>query len=266
MKLVVSMVAALASALAIASVQPISAQSPTPAEYLASANDLYNVERYQEAARSYERLVGLGYEDEDLFYNLGNAYYKQDDLGRAVLNYLRAQRLAPRDEDIQANLTFVRGQTADALEPIELGGPLASFARAMPFASINTTAALLLVLWAIIAGSFAWWIAKPMPGARHPAQITAGAAGALMILSAVLLTGHLMADSAYDDTTIIVASEVEVLSGPGIQYAEEFTLHSGTETELIEVRGNWTRISVPATELQGWVPRHTVEPVVPPAS
>lgn len=136
----------------------------------------------------------------------------------------------------------------------------------MPFASINTTAALLLVLWAVIASSIAWWIAKPMPGTRHPAQIIIGAAGALMILSAVLLTGHLMADSAYNDTTIIVASEVELLSGPGAQYTEEFTLHSGTETKLIEIRGNWTRISVPATELQGWVPRHTVEPVVPSAS
>ena len=233
---------------------------------MTSANDLYNIERYQEAAQTYERLVGLGYEDQYLFYNLGNAYYKQDDVGRAILNYMRAQRLAPRDEDIQVNLNFVRGQTADALEPIELGGPLASFARAMPFASINTTAALLLALWAVIAGSIAWWMAKPMPRARHPAQIIAATASALMILSAVLLTGHLMADSAYNDTTIIVASEVEVLSGPGTQYAEEFTLHSGTETELIEVRGNWTRISVPANELQGWVPRRAVESVVPPAS
>jgi len=82
--LVVSMIAALITALALASVQTIYAQSPTPAENMASANDLYNIERYQEAAQSYERLVGLGYEDQDLFYNLGNAYYKQDDLGRAI--------------------------------------------------------------------------------------------------------------------------------------------------------------------------------------
>jgi hypothetical protein len=53
------MIAALITALALASVQTIYAQSPTPAENMASANDLYNIERYQEAAQSYERLVGL---------------------------------------------------------------------------------------------------------------------------------------------------------------------------------------------------------------
>lgn len=265
-KSVISIITALAFALAIASAQPVYAQSPTSAESMKSANDLYNIERYQEAAQSYERLVGLGYDDKDLFYNLGNAYYKQDDVGRAVLNYLRAQRLAPRDEDIKVNLAFAREQTADALEPIEFGGPLASFARAIPFASTNTAAVLLLILWATIAGSVAWWLAKPTPRTRLTALVTIGAAGLLMTMFAVVLAGNFKADSAYSGAAIIVVNEVKILSGPGPQYTEEFTLHSGAETSLIEIRRNWTRISVPATDLQGWVPRRAVEPVVPRAS
>ena len=243
--------------------QPAFAQSPSPADAMASANDLYNSERYQEAARSYERLVGLGHEDEDLFYNLGNAYYRQDDLGRAILNYLKAQRLAPRDGDIQANLSFVQSQTVDELEPAEFGNSLTSFANAMPFESTNTTAGLMLVAWIAFAGSIAWWVIKAMPSIKHPSLITAGITGALLVLSAILLTGSLQSESEYDDTTVIVASEVGVMSGPGPQYAEEFILHSGAETELIEVRGNWSRIRVPATDLQGWIPRRAVESVVP---
>ncbi|MDP6452042.1 MAG: tetratricopeptide repeat protein [SAR202 cluster bacterium] len=266
MKLVVASIAVLATAWAIAGAHTAHAQSPSPAEFMESANNLYNTERYQEAAQSYERLVGLGYEDEDLYYNLGNAYYKQDDLGRAILNYMRARRLAPRDEDIEANLTFVQEQTTDALEPIEFGSPLASFAAAIPFASTNTAAGLMLASWAIIAGSCAWWVVKSMPSVKHPATVIAGTGTAFLILSVFLLAGALQANSQYENTTIIIADEVQALSGPGPQYAEEFVLHGGAETELIEVRGNWSRISVPATELQGWVPRHTIEPVVPLAS
>ena len=244
-------------------VQPAFAQSPSPVNAMASANDLYDSERYQEAARSYERLVGLGHEDEALFYNLGNAYYKQDDLGRAILNYLKAQRLDPRDGDIQANLSFVQSQTVDELKLSEFGNSLTSFANAMPFESTNTTASLMLVAWIAFAGSIAWWVVKAMPPIRHPSLITAGITGALLVLSAILLTGSLQSESEYDDTTVIVASEVGVMSGPGSQYTEEFLLHSGAETELIEVRGNWSRIRVPATDLQGWIPRRAVESVVP---
>jgi tetratricopeptide (TPR) repeat protein len=265
-KIVSVIILTLITAWAIASVHPAYAQSPSPAEFMESANDLYNIERYQEASLSYERLVGLGYEDQDLFYNLGNAYFKQDELGRAILNYLRAQRLSPNDDDIKANLKFVREQTTDASKPTEFGGSLASFSNAIPFASTNTIAVLLLGLWAVIAGSIAWWILKPTTGTMHPAFISAGTAGVLVILSVILLMGALNSDSAYDDTSVIVATEVGVLSGPGTQYIEEFTLHSGTETELIEVRGNWSLIAVPATDLQGWVPRHTVESVVPTTS
>jgi len=259
-------IVAVAVAWAIASVHPAYAQSPTPAEFMESANDLYNIERYQEAALSYERLVGLGYEDQDLFYNLGNAYFKQDDVGRAILNYLRAQRLSPNDDDIKANLKFVREQATDASEPTESGGSLASFSNAIPYASTNTIAVLLLGLWAVIAGSIAWWILRPTLRILHPAFISAGTAGVLVILSVFLLIGALNSDSAYTDTTVIVATEVGVLSGPGDQYIEEFTLHSGTETELIEVRGNWSLIAVPSTDLRGWVPRHSVESVVPTTS
>ncbi len=58
-----------------------------------------------------------------LFYNLGNAYYKQGDHGRAILNYRRAQQLAPRDPDIEANLALARAQAVDQFEAVEAWGP-----------------------------------------------------------------------------------------------------------------------------------------------
>ena len=83
---------------------------------MAATNALYEDGRYEQAARSFQQLVDKGYGDPVLYYNLGNAYFKQGDIGRAILNYLRAERLAPRDDDIRTNLDFARSQTLDLLE------------------------------------------------------------------------------------------------------------------------------------------------------
>ena len=60
---------------------------------------------------------------------------------------------------------------------------------------------------------------------------------------------------------VIVASEVEVTSGPGAQYVTEFTLHNGAEVNLVEARGNWVRQALPGAELEGWVPASAIEPI-----
>jgi uncharacterized protein YgiM (DUF1202 family) len=54
---------------------------------------------------------------------------------------------------------------------------------------------------------------------------------------------------------------VGVTSGPGAQYTAEFTLHGGTEVDLIEMRGSWVRLALPSSEMEGWVPASAVEAV-----
>ena len=71
---------------------------------MAEANRRVERGEFAEAAQQYEALIGLGYRDTAVYYNLGNAYLEDGDLGRAVLNYLRAEELSPRDPDVIANL------------------------------------------------------------------------------------------------------------------------------------------------------------------
>ena len=92
------------------------AQAPSPTDLMAEANAQYERGEYADAAQQYEALIDSGYEDAALYYNLGNAYFKNGDLGRAVLNYLRAEELSPRDPDIRANLEFARARTVDRVE------------------------------------------------------------------------------------------------------------------------------------------------------
>ena len=83
-----------------------------------SANAAYNEGNYSKAVELYEAILADGEHSAKLYYNLGNAYYKQEKLGKAILNYTRALRLAPADEDIRHNLEYATEATKDNIEEI----------------------------------------------------------------------------------------------------------------------------------------------------
>ena len=113
----------------------VMAQEPSPADMMAVANQRFERGEYAEAAQQYEALTGLGYRDAAVYYNLGNAYMEDDDLGRAILNYLRAEELSPRDPDIIANLDLARSRTVDQLqaESDSLVASVADFGRILGY-------------------------------------------------------------------------------------------------------------------------------------
>ena len=236
------------------------AQSPPPTDLMAEANAQYERGEYADAAQQYEALIDSGYEDATLYYNLGNAYFKNDDLGRAVLNYLRAEELSPRDTDIRANLDLARGRTVDR---VESGGEslIASVSNvARRWVTVGEMGVLSLLLWvasAIAIGALIVWRAVPRRTAVRNGTIVASAA---TLLSLLLLVSMLYANPN-DDSAVVVESTVNVVSGPGEQYETEFTLHSGAQVRLVDSRQGWVRIALPGDDLQGWAPSNAVEAV-----
>ena len=253
---------ALVAALALAALPlAAAAQGPGDLEAMAASNALYEDGLYEQAARSYQQLADKGYDDPALYYNLGNAYFKDGDLGRAILNYLRAERIAPRDGDVKANLDFARGQRLDVLESNE--APFVRFLTGLlSQVTIGELGAVALALWLL----FSACLLLAMIGPRRWQAWTrpaAAAAAVLLLLGGGALAGRLYFDSASTEA-VIVAEEVDVVSGPGGRYNPEFTLHAGAETGLVERRGAWARIALPGGSLQGWVPAAAIEQVQAP--
>jgi tetratricopeptide (TPR) repeat protein len=137
--------AAVLAALALA-VQALAAGGEGPGALFIRANGLYGTEQYAEAATTYERILAGGVESAAVHFNLGNARLKSGDVGRAVLAYERAQRLAPGDPDIAANLGFARELARDVVEPSLVERLL------FPLAGRVSTNGLAL------AGAAVWWI------------------------------------------------------------------------------------------------------------
>ena len=178
----------------------------------------------------------------------------------AILNYLRAEELSPRDPDIFENLAVARSRTVDQLEAEgdTLVASVANFGGR--WANTAEFAVAALLLWAAAGTMVVALILRP--AMRLGAVLRSGAVVAVvvMLVPLVLLLSMLYSDP-YDNTGVVTAGTVEVLSGPGTQYGKEFVLHSGAQVRLVDSRHGWLQVALPGGELQGWLPTHAIEAV-----
>lgn len=225
---------------------------------LAEANQIYEAGQFAEAAAAYQAIVDTGIEDGILYYNMGNAYFKTGDIGRAILNYRRAQRLLPRDSDVTDNLELARTQAQDRLDFKTNNGLVGSIRRLLvEWTTLNEAATIALVLWVVLCGLVIAIIITHRGRESRLLRYTIGVTGFMLVL-ALLAIGLRVLDVHGRAPAVIVAANIEVRSGPGSDYLTEFTLHAGAEIYVVEQRGDWARISLPG-DLQGWVPNETVE-------
>src|SRR5262249_24586229 len=151
-----------------------------PQAIFSRANTLYADGHYADAAAEYERLLASGVASANTYFNLGNAYLKAGQTGRAVLAYERARRLTPNGPALRANLTFAREEGA-------IAAPAPWWTRVLfPLAATWSSDALLL------GAACAWWLlmglldaGRLLPAARRATSRAAVVAGvALAVLGA----------------------------------------------------------------------------------
>ena len=234
------------------------AQESSATSLMAKANERFEREEYDEAAQQYEALIDQGYSDAALYLNLGNAYFESGDMGRAILMYLRAQELSPREPDIRDNLELAHAMTVDRItaERDSLVESVSHFVRL--WVTPGELGAAALLLWMLTGAAICalvTWRAFPL---RRVARAVTVVATAAAVVSFLLVVTTIYANP-YANTGIVTAAAIEVVSGPGAQYAREFSLHSGAQVRVTDSRHGWLRIALPGGELQGWVPFHAVE-------
>ncbi|MBN1219826.1 MAG: tetratricopeptide repeat protein [Anaerolineae bacterium] len=243
----------------LVAVVPVVAQTEvSPTEAMLRANQSYEAGQYAGAIAIYEAIVEAGIESSEVYYNLGNAYFKQGDLGRAILNYRRAQRITPRDADIATNLNFSRTQTIDQFEgEAELTNMVQV---AEQWLTLNEAAVLALILWVL----FCYFVVLAIlaPRLRRVFGWMATVLALFLVIGLISTINRLYTDWQYPPA-VIITQEVDITSGPGgaDQYLVEFSLHAGTEVRILESRPGWQRITLPG-DLQGWVPAEAVVEVI----
>ena len=213
-----------------------------------AANAAYADGRYEEAAAIYQSLLDEQ-PDATLYYNLGNARFKQGELAQAILNYERALRLKPNYKDAQYNLAFAQSRITDNI--VEQDFFLSSWARTVRNSlsertwwstSIGLFICALIALLLFLLGR-ELWLRKT---AFHVAWIAL-----LFSLIAGLNAGSLRQRNTLRNEAIITQGVVNVKSSPDRSGTDLFTIHEGTKVTIRETLGEWVNVSVGSNE--GWM-------------
>lgn len=218
------------------------------------ANAAYAEGRYAEAATLYQAMIDEQ-PDATLYYNLGNARFKQGELAQAILNYERALRLQPNNKDAKYNLAFAQSKITDNI--VEQDFFLSTWARAVRNSLKEHTWLILSICLFILAlaglllfllGREAW-LRKT---AFHVAWLAL-----LFSLIAGLNAASLHKRDTLRDEAIITQGIVNGKSSPDRSGTDLFTLHEGTKVTIRETLGEWCNIRV--GNYEGWVRLQTLE-------
>lgn len=210
-------------------------------------NQLYRAGDFAGARERYEAAVATGIQDPRLLYNLGNASYKTGDLGHAIVWYERALHRAPRDEDIQANLRFLRRLKADR-DPEPPGGLTGFLAHVYLWPTLNEVAVLwwlsLLTLF-VVAARRRWQSASGI-GVGLPLSIIVSVAVAGFALSRC-------ERDAQQIEAILTQPQGTARSGPAPDQTEVFVIHEGTKVMIERSEAGWYLVRL-HSGLGGWLP------------
>jgi tetratricopeptide (TPR) repeat protein len=251
------MIVAMAIAVAVISgAAGIAAATPGGTSY-AAANHAYQEGRYHEAIDHYEGLVQVGILHEDLFYNLGNAYFRSGQLGPAIYSYERALRLAPGMSDAAYNLDIARETVADRVIDRLKGAeadPL--WVRTVTMASIGNLTIIVLALNAVF---FAILVALRFLATgftRTALIVTNGFVAAALAGAIVLFVGQAYFLERFE-LGIVLADQVHMREGPDDSLAERGQLHPGLRVRVLGREPGWSRIRL-SNGVEGWVPDSTI--------
>ncbi len=205
---------------------------------------------YRQALLRYEQLVNeRGIRSGRLYYNIGNTYYMLGDLGRAILYYLRAERLMPADPNLTENLEYVRGKRRDRIESADYSKMRRLFTlKLVPLPVREQLAALAFGLF---------WLLLSLRLFR-PRLAPRFAAAACAVLALVLGLSVFRESRAPEG--VITAEEITARKGDGLSYSSSFAapLHAGTEFVLIERRAGWWLVELKDGS-RCWLPAEAAE-------
>jgi tetratricopeptide (TPR) repeat protein len=223
------------------------------------ANRLYEEGEFEPALERYNAVIVSGSESADLYYNMGNAAFRANSIGHAILYYEKALKMEPTHEDAIHNLEYVSRYLKDAFEEVPtlfLRAWIAGFVELFPEQTWSILALLFFVI--MLGGLLVYLFSRSM--VLKKLGFISGLAALFLFVIALSSTISRHREIVNPDTGIILAPSVVVRSSPSESGTELFILHEGTKVEVNEVVSSWQNIKV-IDGREGWITAADLETI-----
>ena len=227
------------------------AQSTEDQEF-ARANFYYNESKYDTALVIYEKILDDGFVSAPLLYNIGNTYFKLRNYPMAILNYEKALKLEPNNDEIKQNLAIANALITDKIEPVPVFFLTKWWRNVGNMLSANGWASASLKLFAVLLLLLFFYFTARTKGLRKVTFFTSIIVFLLFVCSIIFALQKYRYVNEHNEA-IVMSPTITVKSSPSSSGVDLFVLHEGSKVEILDKTDNWDKIKI-ADGNVGWLP------------
>ncbi len=222
-----------------------------------TANLDYSKGLYDKAIDLYQKVINNGYDCAELYYNLGNAYFKTNDIPSAILYYEKAKKLKPNDDDINYNLKVANSKIIDKIDVTpefflkKWWRNLYNLYSVNAWAKISVSCVILFSILFLI-----YFLSKKITIKKISFYL--GIVFLIIAISSLIFSYKRYNSFKYQKEAIVFNPSVTVKSSPDENSVDLFVVHQGTKVKIIDKLGNWYEIKITNGSV-GWLEDSTVK-------
>lgn len=232
---------------------------PRAEELWNMANTAYSNGNYRAAIQIYDSIVTLDMVSPKLYYNMGNAYFKEDKIGKAILYYNRSLRLDPSNRDTQHNLTVAASHAKDNIEIVPEFF-IKTWVRNLRLSmGSNAWAVLSLVFFALLlAGTMLYLL--PQSLTKRKAGFATAVTSLVLFIVTTWFSAAEKREMESSSQAVVMSNSAPVKSSPDNASMDIFILHEGTTVKVLNSLNDWREISI-ADGKKGWINAKSIESI-----
>lgn len=225
-------------------------------DLIQKAEKAYDNKNYKEAISCYQKLINEGNKSYELYFNLGNSYYRNKELGYAIYYYEMARKLNPNDQDVQINLGIASAKTIDKIDAKENFFINAVRSNVVNVVSTDCWAWFSIGLAFVTCILFFTFLHSSIILVKRISFVFSVVAA--IALTAVYLFGNSALNAKKENKfAIILLKEVKITNEPNAGATMKFALHEGTKVRIVEANSDWVLIKLDNGN-EGWVKQSEV--------
>ena len=225
-------------------------------DLMKQGNQFYQDKQYEKAIDDYQKIINLGFESTSLYYNLGNAYYRDGKIGLSILYYEKALRLSPGDDDIIHNLTIANTKTVDKIDTLPKFFLFQWWESLLALFTLKGWTNLVYLFYVLLLVSIGSYFFAKKPNYQRYSFFSGLVSALFLIITSVFLIINLNRELNIKNAIVIEPSATVKLS-PDPTSNDAFIVHEGLKVTELDKVENWIKIRLQDGK-EGWIQQNEI--------